>query len=64
MGNLTCGTERFGIMNFVIPGVLESDRSAKIIFPPQKPAKYLHSCEDEDYWYEKETASANSHINI
>lgn len=60
MGNLTCGTERFGIMNFVIPGVLESDRSAKIIFPPQKNAKYLH----KDYWYEKETASDNSHINI
>ena len=59
MGISTCNTEPSPspIMTFVILGVLEPDRSAKSIFPPRKPAKYLLSWEEEDCLYKKENAS-------
>ena len=49
--------EPSAIMTFVILKVLECDRSAKSIFPPQKPAKYLLYCAEKDYLYVKENSS-------
>ena len=57
MGISECNKEPSAIMTFVILKVLECDRSAKSIFPPQKPAKYLLYCADKDYLYVKENSS-------